>query len=288
MRFPPELFLIGAQKSGTTFLANLLDEHPGITLSNPKEPGYFTGNWDKGIEWYSSKFSGPENNILIDASTSYSAGNFTKTNDNTRYLSHYNDVPEKIHSVSPNAKFIYLLRDPVSRAYSSYWHDVRNGLEKKPFRKAINDNSYYLRVGYYAKQIRLYLELFPMENFLILLFEDLKQDPVGTANRCFRFIGLKEHTDLNLGRSKHTSYSYRGWLNIINVWLAKSGGLKKIISLAKSILPDVAHKPITRLITKEIPRIDENDRKYLVKYYLDKNRELEELTGVSIEKWAER
>ena len=79
MAFPPKAFIIGAQKAGTTFLSYLLDQHPHITLAESKEPDFFTRHWEKGLEWYRKRFSGPEENILIDASTSYTAAGDRKS-----------------------------------------------------------------------------------------------------------------------------------------------------------------------------------------------------------------
>ena len=71
MAFPPQAFIIGAQRSGTTSLAFLLNQHPMIALAEPKEPNFLTMNWENGIDWYRSCFS-REDAILLDASVSYS------------------------------------------------------------------------------------------------------------------------------------------------------------------------------------------------------------------------
>jgi hypothetical protein len=56
MSFPPESYLIGAQKAGTTTLAYLLDQHPHVTVARTKEPHFFTDNWDRGLGWYKKQF----------------------------------------------------------------------------------------------------------------------------------------------------------------------------------------------------------------------------------------
>ena len=72
MSFPPEVYLIGAQKAGTTTLAYLLAQHPDICIAKNKEPHYFTGNSAKSLTWYEKQFPNHENTLCIDASTSYS------------------------------------------------------------------------------------------------------------------------------------------------------------------------------------------------------------------------
>ena len=54
--FPPQAYLIGAEKAGTTTLAFLLNQHADIQLAESKEPNYFTYEWDRGIDWYRSCF----------------------------------------------------------------------------------------------------------------------------------------------------------------------------------------------------------------------------------------
>ena len=73
MTFQANIFLIGAQKAGTTTLADLLNQHPLIHLSSPKEPNYYSQHFDKGAGWYRECFAGAtDGSMLLDASVSYS------------------------------------------------------------------------------------------------------------------------------------------------------------------------------------------------------------------------
>ena len=65
--------MIGAAKSGTTSLAHLLDQHPHLTVAEPKEPDFYTRHWGLGLDWYRQTFAGAEGDLLLDASTSYSS-----------------------------------------------------------------------------------------------------------------------------------------------------------------------------------------------------------------------
>ena len=73
MPFPPQLYLIGTQKGGTSYLASLIGQHPEICLAEPKEPQFYTSHWDKGLDWYRGRFADPDAPVLLDASTSYTA-----------------------------------------------------------------------------------------------------------------------------------------------------------------------------------------------------------------------
>ncbi|MGL5835461.1 MAG: sulfotransferase domain-containing protein, partial [Waterburya sp.] len=66
MPFPPEVYLIGAQKAGSTTLAYLLSQHPDICIAKNKEPHYFTGNSSKSWAWYQQQFLNQEKTICLD------------------------------------------------------------------------------------------------------------------------------------------------------------------------------------------------------------------------------
>src|SRR3569833_1019554 len=95
--FPPQAFIIGAQKSGTTSLAYLLDQHPMIGLATPKEPDFLTVNWDRGLDWYRACFREPKE-ILIDASVSY-----TMAEVNPDALPDAAVAPRRAFEMSPGA-----------------------------------------------------------------------------------------------------------------------------------------------------------------------------------------
>ena len=118
----PNLVIIGAMKAGTTSLHYYLNLHPEISMSKVKEPAFFIEerNWRKGIKRYSSLFTN-QTSVVGEASTEY-----------TKYP-HFKEVPAKMHSTIPEAKLIYLVRDPIVRILSEYMHkttpvDVQVGI----------------------------------------------------------------------------------------------------------------------------------------------------------------
>ena len=96
MSFPPEVYLIGAQKAGTTTLAYLLSLHPDICVARTKEPHFFTTYLYKGLDWYKSNFANYENSVCLDASTTYSMAPLSENNSRNR-TSNLKDVPQKIY-----------------------------------------------------------------------------------------------------------------------------------------------------------------------------------------------
>jgi hypothetical protein len=198
----PNLFIIGAMKSGTTYLRRVLGDHPSIFMCSPEEPSYFVdpkqlrklwpAEWDWGLwrseENYLRLFQSAGNaTILGEAST-----NYTK-----RPL--VSGIPEKIHEFNSDARFIYLLRDPVERTVSHYWHMVRFHAERRPMLEAIKSEPQYLDVSYYAMQIRPYLDLFGRDRVAILTFERLKAEPVPTIQWLFDWLSV-DSTQVNVPR----------------------------------------------------------------------------------------
>lgn len=284
MPFPPEAYLIGAQKAGTTTLAYLLDQHPFVTVASPKEPHFFTHNWDKGLSWYERAFPNPQNAVLVDASTSYAMAPLAKAH--TRYRGGgYEGVPGRVFSVNPEAKLIYLLRDPVERTYSGYWHEVRMGVENRDFATALSEDPFYLDLGDYHGQLLLWLRFFPLDSFFFILFEELKEDPERVTRECWEFLGVdRDAGPVRLDSAKNQSYQ----VNWAGRKMNRLGVTYPAVRIAlKSIVP----KSVRNLLktakagSMPIPEMKEEDRGFLTEYFREKNTDLAMLTKLSLDRW---
>lgn len=291
MRFPPEVYFIGAPKAGTSTMAYLLNQHPQITVAVPKEPQFFTLNWDKGLDWYRDKFPGSPDSVLVDASTTYSMAPL-KSNGGKKF----EGIPRRVFSVNPHARFIYSLRDPVERTYSGYWHGVRIGFESRKFGAAIRDGSLQLDVSDYHGQLSLWLEYFPLDSFHFVLFEDMKESPEHAARECFEFI-LGEGADVPSVRLD--SIKNRSWMNSrvarmnrakrrIGYLIERSPGLARSLTPLRPMVPKAITSGVNKVMmvgSKPIPPMKKEDRDFLVEYFYQRNRDLERLIGVSLDKW---
>jgi hypothetical protein len=283
MSFPPEVYLIGAQKAGTTTLAYLLSQHPNICIAKTKEPHYFTSNSSKSLAWYQKQFLNHENTICIDASTSYSFAPLSV--ENSQYNNQqFQNIPQKIYSINPDAKFIYLLRDPIDRTYSGYWHSFNTGREHRSFGEAIRNDHFHLDVSNYYGQLSLWLEYFPLESFLFLLFEDMKNNSEQAVQKCFKFLEIdSENIKLNLQehRNKTESVNFVGRrFKRIFKELDYSGFGFMAPSLVRKFIQE-----LTMNSNNTIPKTSEKERVFLREYFVDKNHDLANLTGLSLNKW---
>jgi hypothetical protein len=206
----PDFYLIGAQKSGTSALYDYLVQHPSVHPCITKEPRFFDKYYQRGINWYRScyPFTFKKNLETKIFNRKFLTGEATE-----RYLEHPH-VPERIKKVTPNAKFIVLLRNPITRAYSHYNMRYESKKEDLSFEQAINqeeertkgefkkmleDENYYskeyfhhsyLDKGIYVEKLKRWMKIFPKEQFLILKSEDFFKNPNTTYNQVLKFLDL--------------------------------------------------------------------------------------------------
>ena len=186
----PDLLVLGTQKGGTSSLRRLLLDHPQLFMAATKEVHFFSKNWDRSIGWYARHFLNAPESVYCGESTPF-------------YLFHQ-EAPQRIHNLIPQVKLIVLLRDPVERALSQYFHSVRLGLETLPLDQALaaeparllsgdprhlQEHSYVSR-SRYLEQLERYLRLFPQEQLLVLQSEAFFIDPAPTWRAIERFVGL--------------------------------------------------------------------------------------------------
>lgn len=185
----PNLFLVGAMKAGTNTLHRLLDAHPDIFMSKkPKEPSWFVGsNSGKSEDWYLGLFSAAgEVRYVGEASTDYTRGPRLK------------GAPEKITSYAPDARILYIMRDPLDRALSHYWWDVQYSAEGRSFKDAASRSREILDVGHYAMQLAPYLDTFGRDRVHVVTLEALTANAPATLAALWGFLDLP-HADVTGG-----------------------------------------------------------------------------------------
>jgi hypothetical protein len=276
MSFPPAAFIIGAQRSGTTSLSTVLDQHPSIVLSTPKEPDFFSVNWERGLDWYRARFRRPDA-TLIDASVSYTMAWPSPSSDELP-----DTVPRLIHQVSPLAKFVYLVRDPGERCHSAYWHEVRAGRERRSLREAVEQSAYYVMASYYHRQINPFLKFFPLDRFLIVRFEDFVTDPLATAQACCRLFGVEgAGFCFRWLEPKNQSFLYSNLGQLLRDVLGEER-LKVVSRIASSSLPRYLRPYAKRVVAREIPGLATDDRAWLARHFAEDAQAFERLTGVPV------
>ena len=288
---PRIAFLIGAQRTGTTNLAHLLSLHPQIAVSDPKEPLFFTKNWDRGLDWYASRFGSHDRAIALDASTWYSVAP-TPMFPTARGASDENlvAVPSRIHSLYPYARFIYVVRNPAVRANSLFWmlHREHPGYRRfGSLREAMESDPFILRGSDYVGQIQHFLEHFAQEKFLILVFEEMIRDLPATLKQCFSFLEVDPRaTDIDTNLSKRNeSFRYTPFGQFLSTILGSSENLERV----RRRIPDQETSALGRWIHRRlrapIPPISDEDKAFIQDLFRDQNRRLEAILGKTLVDW---
>jgi hypothetical protein len=194
----PNFFILGAAKSGTTFLDNALRLHPQVFMSPVKEPTFFCRSFQvvaNPIEYFELFAAAGRENIIGEASHAY------LTDPSSAGV---------LHALFPDARFLVVLRNPADRAHSLYQHMRRCGHEwLNTFEKALAaeegrynsakfmntcgqyfQNFLYFRSGLYAEQLRRYFSLFDPSRFKVISFERLVADSGKTFREIFAFLGV--------------------------------------------------------------------------------------------------
>ena len=179
----PTFVVIGAMKAGTVSLGHYLDDHPDVFLGRGGrfgEPNFFVAeyNWARGRGWYESPFDGVGRATAIgECSPSYTWAHV------------YRGVPERIAQVVPEARLVYVVRDPIARMRSMYMHQVSAGRERRRPELALLDDR-YLDPSRYGYQLAAFLDHFERDQVLVIASEVLRDRPREALIAVFGHLGV--------------------------------------------------------------------------------------------------
>ena len=209
----PTFLVIGAMKCGTTSLYRYLADHPEIGMSPRKEIEFFSddANWARGGDWYREHFQDFAGALAVgECSTGY-----------TKFPA-YPDAPARIAELLPNAKLVYLVRDPVARIRSHYEHSVLAGRERLPIELAVLENPEYLDISRYATQLRRYLEHFDASQILVMDSATLRHDRRAAIANIYEFLDVDDSWWDAALEEEHYVTAQRPELRGITRWIVTS------------------------------------------------------------------
>ncbi len=186
-------------KSGTTYLHELISSHPDIFMSEIKEPCFFLDGeelkklapqmWNMGIwsntQKYLHLFKDVQKEKIIGESTTLYA----------KYPT-ISGVPKRIFEFNPEARFIYVMRDPVERTISHYWHNVRVTAKMDDILRTLQTEPHYQNVSYYAMQLKEYLKYFNLHCFYICTFEKLIKNSEVVVKDIFKWLNIDANIEI--------------------------------------------------------------------------------------------
>jgi len=243
----PNLFLVGAMKSATTSLHNYLDVHPEIFMTQDpwKEPNYFVEelNYNKGLDWYSSLFDNVQSEKVIGESST----DYTKAPN-------YRDTHLKLHQFNPNAKILYVMRDPIERAISQYWWEVEYSAEGRDMKHGILENDWIMNCSYYAQQIKPYIDVFGRENVYTLTAEELISEPNRVMKEIFEWLGVSTDIQLKDETLKVHNQSKSSVNRVMGAGLLSKlkGGV--VWDILKKVIPPTLKWKLMKLLSRKVDK----------------------------------
>ena len=187
----PDFIILGAQRCGTRSLYNWLCQHPQICAATNREVHFFDWNY-RELAWYKKHFTALPDKLTGEASPMYLVDR---------------SVPPRVRNTfgARDVKFLVLMRNPVDRAYSQYWHNRRRntepldefwgalGQEELRLHKnryaALKEHSYKKR-GRYAQQLEHWYTFFPKRQFMLIKSEAMFAEPIGTLMLVLDWLGV--------------------------------------------------------------------------------------------------
>ena len=176
----PDFIVVGAMKCGTSTLAEQLAEQPGIFMTTPKEPNFFSDDavFARGPGWYASLFDAARpSDIRGEASTHY-----TKRPDLPRTV-------ERMKAALPQVRLVYMIRDPVARLVSHYIHEWTENRITLPIGAAVQSHTSLVDYGRYGWQIEPFVQAWGAGAICLTSLERLTADPAGELARIAAHVG---------------------------------------------------------------------------------------------------
>lgn len=244
----PDYLIIGSMKCGTTILNDYINLHPDTFSAKQKEIHYFSLNYNKGEKWYADFFVNvPNNKMTGEASPTY----FDMTQDDT--------LPLLIQSTLPNAKLIVILKNPIDRAISHFFH-FRNVNKIAAFQSIdpselfsgdllykyhheftsnieLNHFRFILDFGNYFERLTIYKRIFG-DNLLIINNDDLWRDGKNVMNNVFKYLGLSHYESTMFEQKKYVTPKYLKQIsndaiqNLTNYYQPDLDCLRKVLGIA--------------------------------------------------------
>jgi len=266
----PDFLIIGGQRCGTTSLTRWLAASDDVFIGS-KEVHFFDAKFDRGADWYANLFR--------------QAGDRQLAGEATPNYMFFPEVPARIAELLPRAKLIAILREPVSRAYSHYWMERSRGHENLTFAEAIeaepsrtaSDDLFsrarpaYVARGHYLDQLRRVTARFRREQLFVLLFEELRDDPVRVYSDVCRFLGLPDDRLPDVVGSQENASSH-----------ARSRALERLARRS----PRSLRRALTRMNRAHgYPPMDPAIRARLVEHFAEPNAALSSWLGRDLTAW---
>ncbi|GGA84348.1 sulfotransferase [Neiella marina] len=281
----PNVIVIGAMKCGTSSLHRYLDAHPNIAMTKKKEIDFFIDrkNWTKGQAWYEAQFD----ELLSQDSKIEIVG---ESSPNYTMFPTFEGVPQRMAAMVPDAKLIYVVRDPIERIKSHYQHQWYDGRKSQTLEQVLQtpERKHYISTSRYYQQIEQFLSYYKPNQLLVLTVEQLKSDRDATMQRVFEFLGVDSTISVaNLAAEFHRTSDKVRVSGPLSFLQSKSATGAKFRQTVRAIVPKIWIKKMGQLLTKK-PDVELSHETLtaLKEDLAEDASKLREFSGLSLDTWS--
>lgn len=243
----PNFIYIGPDKAGSSWLHDVLIEHPQVFMTPAKDLYFFDRYYDKGLDWYAAHFERATDEKIV--------GEVCQD-----YLFHP-EAAARIEASLTDPRFMVTLRDPVDRAFSSYLYMLKMGQQPGSFGEALKGRPELLDHGRYGSGLARFADRFGDDSIYVAVFDDLQADPEGFVGDLFEWLGLQPFTlteellatrlPASKARSALAARLARGAAD----WVREHNGAEIVGRVKRA---PIVHKVLYRPL-KEKPQMDDAD-----------------------------
>lgn len=281
----PNTLLAGTPKSGTTTLWTYMREHPDVYMAGKKELWFFFDDrvWSRGTDWYRHQFNQHRGEKIIGEATP---------------LYFYSEKAlDRIAKTIPDVMLVFIFRNPVDRAFSHYWHNMKKLKDETSFEKAIDEDIKgkrieelargsvrYFELGCYYRYLIKWYDRFPKKNIFTVIFEEMISKWDVVLSELYSFLGIDTSfiTDKEVNTNKGRYFRFK-WMS----WLYKESRIKAMLTgkMPASIQMGVKRLRDDLAFTGKNPRMSREMKEMLLSAYFEEIKRLETLSGRDLSVW---
>ncbi len=293
----PSFIIIGAQKSASTFLQKCLSDHPDIYMPKEETPYFESPDYENApLDYFEKLFNNKTEKCLGIKRPNYIGKK---------------EVSDRIKNKFPESKLIAILRNPVDRSFSSYFHDINYGFipvldYESGIRKIISDKKYQNRYkrsgeilenGYYYKYLSMYDGFFQKNKILIFLYEDIVDKPLESIQKAYAFLDVDSNYIPKVLNSRPQKVIYNlkriSFIRLRNKFLYNYKDAETRVYINNSISGKLLSKLITLfdrgilsyIYSNDKPKLNNLLRKEIYNIYKEDIDLLEKLIGRDLSNW---